>query len=134
MFLDKEGGGYFNTAGEDPSVLLRVKEDHDGAEPSGNSVSVINLVRLASIVSGSKSDSYKQNAEHVLVSTRLLHHQAIFFCCFHRCSEIAFSFICAFPGSFRDKIERYGYGSAIDVLCSRYALRSVTKAGCLGRQ
>jgi uncharacterized protein YyaL (SSP411 family) len=67
LFLDREGGGYFNTAGEDPSVLLRVKEDHDGAEPSGNSVSAINLVRLASLVAGSKSDRYRQNAEHLLV-------------------------------------------------------------------
>lgn len=67
LFLDREGGGYFNTAGEDPSVLLRVKEDHDGAEPSGNSVSAINLARLASLVGGSKSDRYRQNAEHLLV-------------------------------------------------------------------
>lgn len=67
LFLDREGGGYFNTPGEDPSVLLRVKEDHDGAEPSGNSVSAINLVRLASMVSGNKSDLYRQNAEHLLV-------------------------------------------------------------------
>ncbi|KAI5680403.1 hypothetical protein M9H77_01630 [Catharanthus roseus] len=66
LFLDKNGGGYFNTPGEDPSILLRVKEDHDGAEPSGNSVSVINLVRLASIVAGSKSENYKRTAEHVL--------------------------------------------------------------------
>lgn len=67
LFLDREGGAYFNTPGEDPSVLLRVKEDHDGAEPSGNSVSAINLVRLASMVSGSKSDHYRQNGEHLLV-------------------------------------------------------------------
>ncbi|KAM7495901.1 hypothetical protein LguiA_020315 [Lonicera macranthoides] len=66
LFLDREGGGYFNTPGEDPSVLLRVKEDYDGAEPSGNSVSAINLVRLASLVSGKKSDFYRQNAEHLL--------------------------------------------------------------------
>ncbi|KAF9607389.1 hypothetical protein IFM89_034622 [Coptis chinensis] len=63
---NRAGGGYFNTAGEDPSVLLRVKEDHDGAEPSGNSVSVINLVRLASMVSGSRADHYRQSAEHLL--------------------------------------------------------------------
>lgn len=67
MFLDKEGGGYYNTQGEDPSVLLRSKEDHDGAEPSGNSVSAINLVRLASLVSGDRSDGYKRKAEHLLV-------------------------------------------------------------------
>lgn len=66
LFLDKNGGGYFNTPGEDPSILLRVKEDHDGAEPSGNSVAVINLVRLASMLAGEKSDQYKRNAEHVL--------------------------------------------------------------------
>ncbi|GAB2220281.1 hypothetical protein Drorol1_Dr00007925 [Drosera rotundifolia] len=73
LFMDKTGGGYFNTPGEDPSVLLRVKEDHDGAEPSGNSVSVINLVRLASIFSGSRFQCYKQNAEHLLAAfeTRL---------------------------------------------------------------
>ncbi|KHG22136.1 Spermatogenesis-associated 20 [Gossypium arboreum] len=66
LFLDREDGAYFNTPGEDPSVLLRVKEDHDGAEPSGNSVSAINLVRLASMVSSSKSDHYRQNGEHLL--------------------------------------------------------------------
>ncbi|KAI3979037.1 hypothetical protein MKX01_016212 [Papaver californicum] len=66
LFLDHEGGGYFNTTAEDSSVLLRVKEDHDGAEPSGNSVSTINLVRLSSMVASSKSEKYRQNAEHVL--------------------------------------------------------------------
>ncbi|GLU07431.1 hypothetical protein SLE2022_243910 [Rubroshorea leprosula] len=66
LFLDREGGAYFNTPGEDPSVLLRVKEDHDGAEPSGNSVAAINLIRLSSMVAGSKSDHYRQNAEHLL--------------------------------------------------------------------
>lgn len=73
LFLDKEGGGYFNTPGEDPSVLLRVKEDHDGAEPSGNSVSVINLVRLTSMVAGSWFERHRRNAEHLLAvfETRL---------------------------------------------------------------
>ncbi|KAM7275705.1 hypothetical protein ACFE04_017571 [Oxalis oulophora] len=66
LFLDREGGGYYNTPGEDPSVLLRIKEDHDGAEPSGNSVSAINLVRLASIMVEDKSDNYKRTAEHLL--------------------------------------------------------------------
>lgn len=68
VFMDKDGGGYYNTPGEDPSVLLRVKEDYDGAEPSGNSVSAINLVRLASMFSGSKADRYKQNAESLLAA------------------------------------------------------------------
>ncbi|XP_052118810.1 uncharacterized protein LOC107492509 isoform X2 [Arachis duranensis] len=66
LFLDGDGGGYFNNTGEDTSVLLRVKEDHDGAEPSGNSVSAINLIRLASILAESKAEHYKRNAEHLL--------------------------------------------------------------------
>lgn len=72
LFLDRDGGGYFNNTGEDSSVLLRVKEDHDGAEPSGNSVSAINLIRLASMVSGSKAEHYKGIAEHLLVCKPLL--------------------------------------------------------------
>ncbi|XP_020211932.1 spermatogenesis-associated protein 20 isoform X2 [Cajanus cajan] len=66
LFLDRDGGGYFNNTGEDSSVLLRVKEDHDGAEPSGNSISAINLIRLACMVAGSKAEHYKKNAEHLL--------------------------------------------------------------------
>ncbi|GMH31017.1 hypothetical protein Nepgr_032860 [Nepenthes gracilis] len=73
LFMDKDGGGYFNTPGEDPSILLRVKEDHDGAEPSGNSVSVINLIRLASIFSSRRSKRYRLHAERLLAAfeTRL---------------------------------------------------------------
>lgn len=73
LFLDKEGGGYFNTPGEDPSVLLRVKEDYDGAEPSGNSVASINLIRLSGIFDAAKSAGYKRNVEHILAvfETRL---------------------------------------------------------------
>ncbi|KAH9328379.1 hypothetical protein KI387_000487, partial [Taxus chinensis] len=66
LFLDKVGGAYFNTPGEDPSILLRLKEDYDGAEPSGNSVSAINLLRLSSMVYGNLSDSYSRTAEHLL--------------------------------------------------------------------
>ena len=68
LFLDPEGGGYFNTPGEDPSVLLRVKEDYDGAEPSGNSVSAINLIRLSSFFSDGRSSDYHKKAEHLMVS------------------------------------------------------------------
>jgi uncharacterized protein YyaL (SSP411 family) len=65
--LDKEGGTYFNTPGEDPSVLLRVKEDYDGAEPSGNSMAAINMIRFPSIFDAAKSKGYKRNVEHLLV-------------------------------------------------------------------
>jgi hypothetical protein len=46
-FWDEKEGGWFSTTGLDPSVLLRLKEDYDGAEPSASSVSVLNLLALA---------------------------------------------------------------------------------------
>jgi uncharacterized protein YyaL (SSP411 family) len=47
LFEDKESGGYFSTSGADASLLLRVKDDQDGAEPAGNSVAALNLLRLS---------------------------------------------------------------------------------------
>jgi uncharacterized protein YyaL (SSP411 family) len=50
LFWDQAGGGYFDTAGADPNLLLRSKTDEDGAEPSANSVSALNLARLGQIL------------------------------------------------------------------------------------
>ena len=47
LFEDKAHGGFFSTAAGDASLLMRIKEDYDGAEPSGNSIAVLNLLRLA---------------------------------------------------------------------------------------
>ena len=47
LFWDAEGGGWFSTTGLDPSVLLRMKEDYDGAEPSPTAVSALNCWTLA---------------------------------------------------------------------------------------
>jgi hypothetical protein len=47
LFADEELGGFFETSGADQSVLVRLKADYDGAEPTGNSVSALNLLRLA---------------------------------------------------------------------------------------
>jgi uncharacterized protein YyaL (SSP411 family) len=53
-FYDEQVGGYFSTSGTDPSVLLRMKEDYDGAEPSPSSLAVSNLLRLAQITGEAK--------------------------------------------------------------------------------
>jgi uncharacterized protein YyaL (SSP411 family) len=45
-FWDDVAAGWFSTTGDDPSVLLRMKEDYDGAEPAASSVAVANLLRL----------------------------------------------------------------------------------------
>ena len=50
LFWDAVDGGWFATTGEDQSVLLRLREDHDGAEPAASSVGVLNLLALAHLV------------------------------------------------------------------------------------
>ena len=47
LFWDREHGGWFNTTGADPTVILRLKEDYDGAEPAASSIGVLNLLTLA---------------------------------------------------------------------------------------
>jgi uncharacterized protein YyaL (SSP411 family) len=47
LFEDKSGGGFFSTAVGDASLVMRMKDDYDGAEPSGNSITACNLLRLA---------------------------------------------------------------------------------------
>ena len=44
--FEDEAGGFFASAHEDASRLMRIKDDYDGAEPSGNSVALMNLLRL----------------------------------------------------------------------------------------
>jgi len=47
LFWDDEAGGWFSTTGQDETVLLRLKEDYDGAEPAASSVAVVNLLALS---------------------------------------------------------------------------------------
>ena len=47
LFGDPIGGGWFSTTGQDPDVLLQLKEEYDGAEPSASSVGVLNLLVLS---------------------------------------------------------------------------------------
>jgi uncharacterized protein len=49
LFWDAESGGYFSVTGRDASILLRMKEDNDGAEPAASSIAALNLLRLAQI-------------------------------------------------------------------------------------
>jgi uncharacterized protein YyaL (SSP411 family) len=47
LFFDEKNGGYFSTSGKDKSVVLRMKDDNDSAEPAASSVAALNLLRLA---------------------------------------------------------------------------------------
>jgi len=41
LFADPKTGGYFQSAGNDPTLLVRLKEDEDNAYPAGNSVEIM---------------------------------------------------------------------------------------------
>jgi uncharacterized protein YyaL (SSP411 family) len=45
-FWDEDGGGLYLTPDDGESLLVRKKEIYDGAIPSGNSVAMLNLLRL----------------------------------------------------------------------------------------
>eukprot|EP00092_Neocalanus_flemingeri_P015363 GFUD01016620.1.p1 GENE.GFUD01016620.1~~GFUD01016620.1.p1 ORF type:complete len:719 (+),score=222.67 GFUD01016620.1:106-2262(+) len=63
LFLDKDNGGYFASKAGDPEIVLRLKDDQDGAEPSSNSVSAMNLLRLGKILN---SEQYQLEGEKIL--------------------------------------------------------------------
>ena len=47
LFEDTTGGAFFSTAAGDSNLVLRMKDDYDGAEPSGNAVALLDLLKLA---------------------------------------------------------------------------------------
>ena len=63
LFWDEQDGGWFSTTGRDPSVLLRLKEDYDGAEPSASSVAVLNAIAIAHLTG---DDAARAKAERTL--------------------------------------------------------------------
>jgi hypothetical protein len=59
-FEDRQGGGFYLTTLAEP---VRLKESYDGPAPSGNSVAVLNLIRLSELTGDS---SYREAAERTL--------------------------------------------------------------------
>ena len=57
-FWDKSRGGFYQTAEDAEEVLLRNKQLHDGALPSGNSVETLNLLRLARLTANIAYEEY----------------------------------------------------------------------------
>jgi uncharacterized protein YyaL (SSP411 family) len=56
LFFDEKSGGYFSTSGKDKSVVLRMKDDNDSAEPAASSIAALNLLRLAQLRDDKKLD------------------------------------------------------------------------------
>ncbi len=62
-FYDPANGGFWQSPAGSADLILRVKDDYDGAEPSGNSVAVLALLKLAAITG---RDDFRQAAEATL--------------------------------------------------------------------
>ena len=69
QFWDDVRGGYFNSRADDPMVIVRLKEDYDGAEPAANSVAAMNLVRLDWMV-GTPGSTYRAKALRTIEALR----------------------------------------------------------------
>ncbi len=70
-FLDEESGGFYFTSDETESLLVRRKGSYDAAMPSGNSIAMLNLIRLGRITA---DPALLQEADKVsrAFSTRIL--------------------------------------------------------------
>jgi uncharacterized protein YyaL (SSP411 family) len=66
-FWDEARGGYFNSRADDAAIVLRLKEDYDGAEPAPSSVAATNLLRLAEML---HDESLHTRAERTLEAFR----------------------------------------------------------------
>jgi uncharacterized protein YyaL (SSP411 family) len=64
-FWDQAAGGFYMTADDSEKLLARDKPSYDGAEPSGNSVALLNLLRLYEITG---DHDLRRKAEKALAS------------------------------------------------------------------
>ncbi len=67
LFRDPADGGYYGSAAGDPTILVRMKESYDGAEPAAGSVAALNLLRLATLLG---REDCRRQAEETIASLR----------------------------------------------------------------
>ncbi len=63
LFEDPENGGFFTSSSTSEALILRVKDDYDGAEPAGNSIAALALLRLAQLAN---QPQLRQSAERAI--------------------------------------------------------------------
>ncbi|MCH8272147.1 MAG: thioredoxin domain-containing protein [Candidatus Marinimicrobia bacterium] len=49
-FYDDKSGVFYDTPESSENLIVRMRDDYDGAEPTGNSIAVMNLLRLSQIL------------------------------------------------------------------------------------
>jgi uncharacterized protein YyaL (SSP411 family) len=67
-FWDEARGGYFNSAASDANLVLRLKDDYDGAEPTASSVAASNLLRLSAV--SKRSDELRERGVRTVAALR----------------------------------------------------------------
>ncbi|MFQ5630635.1 MAG: thioredoxin domain-containing protein, partial [bacterium] len=65
-FADEKNGGFYDSAGESKELLFRSKELYDGAEPSGNAMAILALLRLGRMLD---HENFLATAENALKAT-----------------------------------------------------------------
>jgi uncharacterized protein YyaL (SSP411 family) len=68
LFWDEAAGGYFNSAAGAADIVVRLKEDYDGAEPAPSSVAASNLLRLGAIFG--EGDGANRRARRTIAAFR----------------------------------------------------------------
>ena len=72
-FFDPANGGFWQSPADTNDLIVRVKDDYDGAEPSGNSIATLALLKLAAITG---RESFRGPAEATLqLFAHRLHNQ-----------------------------------------------------------
>ena len=64
-FYDPKDGGFWQSGADSKDLILRVKDDNDGAEPAGNSVATLALLKLAAIT---ERADYRKAADKTLAA------------------------------------------------------------------
>ncbi len=77
LFWDEKAGGFFSTAESHASLLVRMREEYEGAVPIGNSVMALTLLKLHDLTG---EDAFRDRAERTLRSfkTELENHPSAF--------------------------------------------------------
>lgn len=75
QFWDKTQGGFFATSTQSETLLVRDKPSYDGAQPSGNSVAALNLLRIHTLT---LEEQYRELADKtILAFAKLLNNGAV---------------------------------------------------------
>jgi len=62
QFLDTENGGFYFSGKNNEELLVRKMDAYDGAIPSGNSIAVLSLIRIARLLGDSKYETISTEA------------------------------------------------------------------------